>query len=84
MRARINQDGVETCRHTELFRRQERLGRLVALGKTSQSPDLIQESATGKNLTTASSWKETPTEELKAVNITLANVDIGGDEEDDR
>jgi len=43
----------------------------------------IQESTIRENTTTASSWTETLTKELKAVNINLANVDIGGDKEDD-
>jgi len=55
----------------------------VARRKTGQSSNTIQESTIGENITTASSWEETPAEELKAVNINLANVDIGGDEEDD-
>ncbi|MFQ5836436.1 MAG: hypothetical protein ACE5HG_01130 [Candidatus Bathyarchaeia archaeon] len=66
------------------FRRQERLDRLVAQRKTGQSLGLIQGLKTGGNITTASSWKETPAEEgLKAVNINPANAGIEGGEEDD-
>jgi hypothetical protein len=67
------------------FRRQEKLDRLAAQRKASQNLSSIQGSKTGRNTTTASSWKETPTEEgLKAVNINPANAGIEGGEEDDR
>jgi hypothetical protein len=55
----------------------------VTKRKTGQSPDQIQGLKTGGNTTTASSWKETPAEGLKAVNIDQANAGIGGGEEDD-
>jgi hypothetical protein len=55
----------------------------MAQRKTVQSSNSIQRLKTGGNITTASSWTETPTKELKAVNIDLANAGIGGDEEDD-
>ena len=66
------------------FRRQEKLDRLAAQRKTKQSPASIQGLKTGGNITTASSWKETPIEEgLKAVNINSVNAGIEADEEDD-
>ena len=66
------------------FRKQERLDRLVARRKTKQSPASIQGLKTGGNITTASSWEETPTEErLKAVNINPTNAGIEAGEEDD-
>ncbi|NIU82984.1 MAG: hypothetical protein GWN64_05755 [Candidatus Thorarchaeota archaeon] len=56
----------------------------MAQRKKGQSLGLIQGLKTGGNITTASSWKETPTEEgLKAVNIDPANAGIEGGEEDD-
>ena len=66
------------------LRRQERLDRLVARRKTGQSLGSIQGLKTRGNITTASSWTETPTEEkLKAVNMNPANVRIEVGEEDD-
>ena len=66
------------------FRRQEKLDRLAAQRKKGQSPDPIQGLKTGGNITSASSWKETPAEEgLKAVNINPVNAGIEGGEEDD-
>jgi len=67
----------------ERFQRRERLDRLMAPKKTDQSLNPIQRLKTGENITTASSWKETLTEGLKAVNINPTTVDIGEDEEDD-
>jgi len=55
----------------------------MAQRKTGQSLNSIQRLKTRGNITTASSWTETPTKELKAVNINPANAGIGGDEEDD-
>jgi len=66
------------------LRRQERLDRLVARRKTGQSLGSIQGLKTRGNITTASSCKETPTEErLKAVNMNPANPRIQGGEEGD-
>ena len=61
----------------ERFRRQERLGRLVAQTKKVQSPDLIQGLITRRNITIVSSCRE------ELVNINQVDAGIGGDEEDD-
>ncbi len=66
------------------FRRREKLDHSLGQRKTCQSLGSIQGLRTRGNITTASSWKETPAEEgLKAVNINPANGGIEGDEEDD-
>ena len=70
-------EGIKICRHTERFRRQERLGRLLAQGRTGQSPDPIQGLKIRGNITTVSSYKG------ELVNINLADVGIDVDEEDD-
>ena len=70
-------EGIKICRHTERFRRQERLELLLAQGRTAQSPDPSQGSKTRGNMTTVSSYKG------ELVNMNLADVAIGVDEEDD-
>ena len=75
---------MKICQHTDRFRRQEKSDRLAAKRKTSQSLGSIRGLKTGGNITAASSWKETPTEEeFKAVNINSANAGIEVGEEDD-
>lgn len=56
----------------------------MAQRKTDQSLGLIHGLKTGGNITTASSWKETPTEKaLKEVNINSVNAGIEVGEEGD-
>ncbi|MFQ5836340.1 MAG: hypothetical protein ACE5HG_00630 [Candidatus Bathyarchaeia archaeon] len=65
------------CRHTERFRRQEKLGHLVPLREEGKSPNQIQGLRTRGNITTVSSYKG------ELVNLIQADVGIRVDTEDD-